>query len=104
MSDETNCSVDAFYLCNDTSWQAPGRKDRVIIREIDADGKKVKRTEQTRYMLLSLREAHNKFVEEHPDIKIGLSKFCELRPISVKLIFLITCVYALITRMFAFFL
>ena len=36
-------------------------------------------------MLMSLKEAHNKFVEENPNNKIGLSKFCELRPNKVKL-------------------
>ena len=36
-------------------------------------------------MLMSLREAYHKFVEEYPTNKIGLSKFCELRPEQVKL-------------------
>ena len=35
-------------------------------------------------MLVSLKEAHVKFVEEHPENKIGLSKFCEMRPTNVK--------------------
>ena len=74
-----------FYNTNDISWQAPGRKDRVIIREIDSEGKRVKRTEQVRYMLISLKEAHNCFVKTHPQYKIGLSKFCELRPTNIKL-------------------
>ena len=34
-------------------------------------------------MLMSLREAHNKFKEEHPSLKIGLTKFFELRPTHV---------------------
>ena len=36
-------------------------------------------------MLMSLKEAYAKIVEEHPCHKIGLSKFCELRPKNVKL-------------------
>ena len=36
-------------------------------------------------MLMSLKEAYTKFVEEHPSHKIGLTKFCELRPKNVKL-------------------
>ena len=28
--------------------------------------------------MMSLREAHKKFMEENPDAKIGLSKFCDL--------------------------
>ena len=84
LSVKTVTAVNAFYLSNDISWQAPGRKDRVIVREKASDGKIQKRTEQTRYMLMSLREAHQKFKEEHPGDEIGLSKFCELRPVNVK--------------------
>ena len=31
LSEETKGAVNAFYLNNDMTWQAPGRKDRVII-------------------------------------------------------------------------
>ena len=85
LSEDTKSVVNAFYLSNDITWQAPGRKDRVIIREENSEGKKEKLTEQTRYMLMSLKEAHVKFVEEHPNNKIGLSKFCEMRSTNVKL-------------------
>ena len=34
---------------------------------------------------MSLKEAHNKFVEENPENRVGLSKFCELRLDKVKL-------------------
>ena len=84
LSDEVKSAVKAFYLSNDTTWQAPGRKDRIIIREVGSDGKVEKRTEQTRYMLMSLREAHTKYGEEHPSQNIGFSKFCELRPQNIK--------------------
>ena len=36
-------------------------------------------------MLMSLREARSKFKKEHLSLKIGLGKFCELRPTLVKL-------------------
>ena len=84
LSEETKGAVNAFYFNNDITWQAPGRKDRIIIREVNSDGKIEKRTEQTQYMLMSLSEAYAKF-EEHPSHKIGRSKFCELRPKNVKL-------------------
>ncbi len=60
------------------SWQAPGRKDGIIIREKTSEGKKIKRTEQVCYTLVSLKEAHNSFITTHADCKIGLSKFCEI--------------------------
>ena len=66
ISEETKQLVHAFYNNNDTSWQAPGHKDRIIVRETSGDGTKIKRTEQLQYLLMSLKEAHNKFVEENP--------------------------------------
>ncbi len=85
LSEETRRLVLAFYDSNDISWQAPGRKDRVIIREKSADGSRSKQTEQARYLLMSLKEAHRQYSDEHPQNKIGLSKFSELRPHHVKL-------------------
>ena len=41
LSESTKMLVNAFYLSNDISWQAPGRKDRVIIQEVN-EGKKEK--------------------------------------------------------------
>ena len=38
LSGDTKQLVLAFYNSNEVSWQAPGRKDRVIIRETRADG------------------------------------------------------------------
>lgn len=84
LDESTKELVREFYNNCDISWQAPGRKDRVIIREKDADGKNVKRTEQVRYMMMSLTEAYNIFNNNHPSI-IGSSKFCELRPPNIKL-------------------
>lgn len=57
----------------------------VIIREIDSEGKRVKRTEQVCCMLISLKEAHSCVVKTHPEYKIGLSKFYKLRPSKIKL-------------------
>ena len=34
---------------------------------------------------MSLKEAYSKFVEQNPDVKVGLTKFCPLRPANVKL-------------------
>ena len=35
---------------------------------------------QKRLLLCNLKELHNAFLETNPDMKIGLSKFCSLRP------------------------
>ena len=37
------------------------------------------------HLFLIIEEAHFKFLEDHPNTKIGLSKFCEMRPPCVKL-------------------
>ena len=83
-SEERRELVQTFYRSDDISWQAPGRKDRIIIREIAEDGNTSKTTEQVRYMMMPLREAYNKFKEQHSTVTTSLSKFCELRPANVK--------------------
>jgi len=54
---------------------------RIIIREVNSEGKKVKGTEQ---IWVSLKEAQNCFIKTHCEYKIRLSKFCELRPKNIK--------------------
>ena len=85
LSTDTKMCVVEFYNNNDISWQAPGCKDRMIIRDT-LEGERLKTTEQVRYMLMSLRGVYNKFKEEHPSLKVGLSKFCEWCPAHVKLL------------------
>lgn len=85
VSEQTKQLVIAFYVSNEISWQAPGRKDCITIWEKDGTGKKIKKILQTRYMLMSLKEAYIIFSENNPDVKIGLTKFCEFRPENVKL-------------------
>ena len=79
----------------EASWQAPGRKDRIIVREINSDGVKIKRTEQE----------NNKYIESNPDAQIGLSKFanCVLNVSSYLTTYLITFVCAHSMRMYGFF-
>ncbi|XP_033625038.1 uncharacterized protein LOC117288334 [Asterias rubens] len=84
LDEDTKKKVIEFYLKDDISWQAPGRKDRVIIRSTDKHGNKMKTTLQARYMLMALSEAHKLLCREN-DISVGLSKFCDLRPKHVKL-------------------
>jgi hypothetical protein len=78
-SDDTKEVVN-FYLRSDISWTAPGKKDYVIVKR---DGKKQK--EQKKILLMSVTEAHQLFIVDHPSIKIGRSKFAQLRPDTVML-------------------
>ena len=77
--------VHSFYRTDDISWQAPGRRDCIIIHDATEKGERIKTTQQVCYMMMSLREAYNGFKEQQLTIKMSLSKFCELRPPNVKL-------------------
>ena len=78
-------AVKSYYEKDEISWQTPGQKDRIITREVSANGESSKTTLQVRYMLMSLKEAYHGFVEAFPSLYIGLTKFCELRPANIKL-------------------
>ena len=67
--------VQNFFEKNEISWQAPGRKDRVISREVLSNGETSKKTTQVQYMLISLKEACHLFQEEMKDEVIGPSNF-----------------------------
>lgn len=74
ISNEVKQSVLDFFNNDTISYQAPGRKDFVIIR---SNGKQ---KIQKRYLFFTLGETHELFKKEHPNKEIGLSKFSELRP------------------------
>ena len=77
LSTDTKKCVVEFYNNSDISRQAPGRKDRVIIRET-VEGERLKTT-----------DAHvtERGVQVQGGIsKVGLTKFCEWRPAHVKLL------------------
>ncbi|GBN82322.1 hypothetical protein AVEN_148987-1 [Araneus ventricosus] len=64
--------VKKFYQLDEQSRILPGMKDVVSI------GKKV--YERKRLILCTLSELYSSFKLEYPNLKIGLSKFCSLRP------------------------
>lgn len=78
---ETVQLVTDFYIRDDVTRQAPGRKDAVTVR--GADG--IKSKLQVRHMMYSINETYQLFKEEYPNTKIGSSKFAELRPKNVLL-------------------
>ena len=78
LSDDDSAEIQAFYMRSDVSWTAPGKKDYVTVIK---NGEKQK--EQKKFMLMSLCEAHQLFVEAHPAVKVGRSKFAALRPKTV---------------------
>ncbi|CAF2039332.1 unnamed protein product [Rotaria magnacalcarata] len=67
-----------FYCRDDISYQAPGKRDTVTIKE---NGTKTKL--QKRFLLYTLREMYQLFIEENPTIQVSRSSFQGLRPCNV---------------------
>ena len=63
-----------FHLRDDVSCWCPGKHDTVVVKE-----NKVKKTMQQRKVQLSMKELYAQFVEEHPKITIGKTKFHSLK-------------------------
>ena len=81
LNQETVDLVHNFYERDDISRQAPGRRDVITVRE----GKGKKKKIQARHLTSSILETHALFCKEYPDVKVGKSKFAELRPKHVQL-------------------
>ena len=75
VSAEEKLHVERFFSDDEISRQSPNVKDFVPVR---LNGKKEKL--QVRHLLYPLKEVHQLFIASHPEIKIALSKFCDLRP------------------------
>ena len=78
MDEEVVKSVIAFYESDDSTHtrQCPGKKDYVSVR--NNNGEKIQK--QKRLILCNLKELHCHFKKEHPNLKVGFSKFARLRP------------------------
>ena len=80
LSTDTISAVLDFYNKDSVSRAMPGKKDCISVK-IAGKREKV----QKRLILCTLREAYFHFKDQNPGIKIGLSKFIELRPKHVVL-------------------
>lgn len=78
---ETRDAVKAFYERDDISRMSPGKRDFVTIKGSKGEKQKA----QKRHLYLSVKEAYCLFQDENPNVKIGQSKFAELRPENVLL-------------------
>lgn len=76
LSQDTKNLVIDFYNNDDISRIMPGRKDYKSVKT--SEGSKVHK--QKRLILFNLKEAYTKFKELYPSVKIGFSKFAELKP------------------------
>lgn len=78
ISSEAKKKIYEFYCRDDISYQSPGKRDFIATKD---NGIKLKL--QRRYLLFSLRELYQFFIEENPEIKLSLSSFQVLRPCNV---------------------
>ncbi|CAM4986859.1 unnamed protein product [Rotaria socialis] len=67
--------VYEFYSRDDISYQAPGKRDSITIKE---NG--LRKKMQKKYLLFTLRELYELFIQENPNAIISLSSFQDLRP------------------------
>lgn len=67
--------VTEFYESEGISREMPGAKDCLSVRE---NGVRVKR--QKKLVLGNLKEIFEEFKVQNPDVKVGFSKFADLRP------------------------
>ena len=73
--------VTEFFFRPDIVYTCPGMKDSMCVW---TSGKK--QILQKHYLTMFLREAFHIFKEECPNLQIGFSKFCSLRPKNVLLL------------------
>ena len=78
LTDDTLDKIEKFYLRDDISRVAPGRRDRVIHRE---KGSKI--YYQKRHLFHTLNETYRLFKEEYPNLKIGKTSFVSVRPVGL---------------------
>lgn len=76
LSVEVRDLVESFYEEDEISRVMPGKNDCVPVK--DENGVKTYRSK--RLVLCNLREVYFFFKEKHPCVKVGFSKFAELRP------------------------
>ena len=73
--------VRDFFENDEVSWQTPGKRDCITIKD-EVTGKKEKK--QKRFLMMSVSEAHQRFSEIYPEIHASRSKFFEMRPQHIR--------------------
>ena len=75
LSGDVSETVGNFYQQDEYSRRCPGMKDFVSVTKDS-----VKTKHQKRLLLLNIKQLFPEFKKEYSIVKIGFSKFCELRP------------------------
>lgn len=72
---EVSKRIKEFYESDEFSRMCPGKKEFVSVRENN-----IKVHKQKRLLLIILKELYAIYKEHYPSDKMGLTKFCNLRP------------------------
>ena len=75
LPEHLKAAVTEFYVRDDISRQAPGKRDNIVLRENN-----VKKTMEIQQLSINISKVYQIFKQENPDKKIGKSKFASLRP------------------------
>lgn len=76
LSKQVEERIKSFYQNDEYSRVLPGAKDFKSVREVD--GTRIHK--QKRLILMNLNELYENYKLKYPNDKVGLSKFCMLRP------------------------
>ncbi|XP_048845329.1 uncharacterized protein LOC125716737 isoform X3 [Brienomyrus brachyistius] len=76
LSEDIVQRIIAHYQDEEFSRMCPGMKDCVSVKTDDGTVYK-----QKRLILVNLKELYLEYTKRHPDDDVGISKFCELRPL-----------------------
>ena len=82
LTKEEQKKIVDFYLCDDISRQAPGKRDTKSVKNVSSGKREVF---QKRHMVMAVKEAFVLYKDEYPDCKIHISKFYSMRPQHVLL-------------------
>ena len=68
--------VESFFIRTDIVWTSPNLKDEMTVWNEDGSKQKLRKY----YLEMTVDEAYGLFKEENPALKIGRTKFFELKP------------------------
>lgn len=80
MDKSTKVLINSFNLSEENSRIWTNNNNCIQVRNEDG----TKRLEPRRLMLTNLREAYTEFKNQHPKVKVGITKFAQLRPLNCR--------------------
>lgn len=79
LPESTVTSVKDFFLKDDISRPSPNLNDVITVFE----GNQKKKV-SVKHLMYSVKETYAMFMKEHPEVKVGLSKFFDLKPENIR--------------------